>query len=167
MRQCTPYSDLVVSGTPPIVYPRQASEDRAPYEPYLDKITERELVPDIVHRLKIDEKVEYNGFTIASRHDDLLALIAKMCRVSNFPAILEQFATMQTGTINIAAGTSSGVVTFIFQNNHPEVLYAVSKQTGMDYKDAVSMNVANGIITVSLNTPVNFSSDEEIQVIVS
>ena len=166
MRQCTPYSDIPVLNTQTThEYPKQSGE-RNKYEPYLDKITENEMVPDIVHRLRLDEDLECEDGVIANRHDYLDQLISKICRTGNFSSVLEHYNNLLISTIKISAGETSGSTTLPLQNNYPTLIAAYSKQTGMDYKSIIEMSVENSIITLTLSTPVAFNTSDEIQVIV-
>ena len=166
MRQCTPYSDIpVLDSNTPHEYPKQNGE-RNKYEPYLDKITENEMVPDIVHRLTLDEELTCDSGIIADRHDYLDQLLSKICRTNHYPSELEQYNKLLTATIKIAAGETSGSTNLPLENNYFKLLAAYSKQTGMDYRSMIETSVENSTITLTLSVPVAFSNDDEIQVFV-
>ena len=134
-----------------------------------DKITERELVADILHRLKFSKEINDKDnvyFNSQSTFDDI---ISKLISSIPFPdKVRENYTKIELGTIHIKAGTSSG--SFAIQlppdEFHPKCVYAISQQTGMDYSDCIEQNTFNGITTFSLNVADNFINDDYIKIYV-
>lgn len=132
-----------------------------------DKITERELVPDILHRLKFSKEIHDKDniyFNKQSTFDDIISKL-----ISVLPdKVRENYNKIELGTIYIKAGTSSGSFSiqlppYEFQ---PKCVYAISQQTGMDYSDCIEQNTFNGITTFSLNVADNFINDDYIRIYV-
>ena len=165
MKPCTPYSDQkVIKQRAVDTYHRQAGVRNNVHDPYLDRITEREMVPDILHRVRFDENIDCDGQSLGGAGEYLTNVLAKICRVGNYPAVLKNYDGLQVGTLKMMAGEKRGSVEFVTPSKNPSLVAARSTSTGADYKDLMEVATYDGITSVRLVTDVAFAMDEEIQV---
>ena len=105
-----------------------------PFDDALDKVTEREMVYDIVERLSLGKDLRDAERIYYQNKTPLLDLIRKLITLEPVPVILNYF-DIKVGYINIRANGFSGNTTI---DGASSVVYAYSQQTGIDMTSFIS-----------------------------
>lgn len=130
-----------------------------PFNESKDKITEREMVYDILERLSFGENLKDENITYANASTKLTDYLNRINKMI-FPADISNIGSLKTLTMKIAQGTSTGVVTTTGLAGVGRVVRAISQQTGMDYTDLCSINTIEGISSITFNCAVPLLHDE-------
>ena len=138
-----------------------------PFNNSVDKITERELVPDILHRVKFSNTIHDKDTTYFKEGSSIEDIIIRI--IDSLPdKVRENYNKIHIGTIYMRAGTSSGACSIELPPDEfqPQCVYAVSQQTGIDYSGIIEKSTLNGITTFMLNVADNFLNDDYIRIYV-
>lgn len=133
-----------------------------PFQNDIDKVTERELVYDIVERLSLGEDLGEIDNTLWTR-GTLITTILKKLAYALPASITLNMLNVKTGVITINAGQSSGS-TVITNLNNNILLMAVSEQTGCDIKDCIQTNVSGNNVTYSITVNTPYTKNEYIKI---
>ncbi len=133
-----------------------------PFQNDIDKVTERELVYDIVERLSLGEDLGEIDNTLWTR-GTLITTILKKLAYALPASITLNMLNVKTGVITINAGQSSGS-TVITNLNNNVLLMAVSEQTGCDIKDCIQTNVSGNNVTYSITVNTPYTKNEYIKI---
>ena len=133
-----------------------------PFQNDIDKVTERELVYDIVERLSLGEDLGEIDNTLWTR-GTLITTILKKLAYALPASITLNMLNVKTGVITINAGQSSGS-TVITNLNNNVLLMAVSEQTGCDIKDCIQTNVSGNNVTYSITVNTPYTKNEHIKI---
>ena len=133
-----------------------------PFQNDIDKVTERELVYDIVERLSLGEDLGEIDNTLWTR-GTLITTILKKLAYALPASITLNMLNVKTGVITINAGQSSGS-TVITNLNNNVLLMAVSEQIGCDIKDCIQTNVSGNNVTYSITVNTPYTKNEYIKI---
>ena len=133
-----------------------------PFQNDIDKVTERELVYDIVERLSLGEDLGEIDNTLWTR-GTLITTILKKLAYALPASVTLNMLNVKTGVITINAGQSSGS-TVITNLNNNVLLMAVSEQTGCDIKDCIQTNVSGNNVTYSITVNTPYTKNEYIKI---
>ena len=128
----------------------------------IDKITERELVYDIVERLTLGKDLSEGHNKIWNKGTFITEMWKKLVYMLP-PTITLNFLKVKVGVIHIAAGAKTGTTT-ISDLDNGIVLLALSQQNGNDIKECLATSVNSGALTCTLTTDLPFTKDEYIKV---
>lgn len=136
-----------------------------PYYPFnddIDKITERELVYDIVERLKLGRDFEMLPGAIYRAGTFLLDLFKGLAVL--FPtSFLLHIMDVKTAYIHIDAGGTSG--TCALPNNQAvTILRAYSEQTQMDVKECVLVSGSANNYTATFSCDIALLKEDYIKI---
>ncbi len=133
-----------------------------PFSNEIDKVTERELVYDIVERMVLGENLS-EGSNILWEKGTFITDIWKKLAYMLPPSITLNLLNVKVGVISIPKDESTGTVTITNLKNR-EVILALSEQTGCDVKECIStvVNGNNIICTMNVDTP--YTKNEYIKV---
>lgn len=134
-----------------------------PFDQLVDKVTERELVYDIIERLKLGKQMVNSSGTIYHEPNDMLVDVIKKLVSLAPPDVNDNYYDIKIADIHIAAGDKSGACSF---NNLTanEIVLAYSQQTQMDIKDAIKTTSTAGTMNCVFNSKVPYIHDEVIKV---
>lgn len=128
----------------------------------LDKITERELVYDIVERLKLGKDL-YEGNALIYKAGTFLTECLKRC-VLNLPAsLVARFADIKIDVMQINPGASTGYCTFT-DLKEGKVLLAYSEQTQMDIKETLTIHNAGSTMTCIMDADSAYIHGDHIKI---
>lgn len=134
-----------------------------PFNESIDKITERELVFDIVERLKLGRDITNGSVVQLNAGTYLTDVISKLISMMS-PEVTLDYNNMKCAYIKISAGHKSGSI-MINGLNEQKVVLACSKQTGADITECINVepNGEDGIIcTMTSDAP--YYNDEYIKI---
>lgn len=133
------------------------------FRPEIDRVTEREMVYDIVERLKLgrDLPYKYNSNVYLGHAGDYLLDMFQRFSFMIPTSILDEIENIKTGVITIAAGTKGGSIAIPGASN---IIRAYSEATGMDVQYSLTTAVTNGNLTASISTDVAYSKDDKIKI---
>ena len=128
----------------------------------IDKVTERELVYDIVERMTLGDDLTEGTNTLWTKGTFITDIWKKIVYMLP-PTVTLNILNIKTGVIDIAAGAKTGNV--IIQNlTNREVLLAISEQNGCDVKEALDTFITGNDITVTLTVDTPYTRPEHIRV---
>lgn len=133
-----------------------------PFNSDIDKITERELVYDIVERSTLGKDLKENNVLFWKKGTFLTDIFKRLVSFLPLPVTLHLY-DVQIQYIHIGAGQKAGVCTFSNLSSG-EILLAYSQQTQMDVKDTIVISGDKTRLTCTLNTTVPYHKDEYIKV---
>ena len=133
-----------------------------PFNDEKDKVSEREMVYDIVERMTLGKDLT-EGSNVLWRAKTFITDIWKKLAYMLPPIVSLNILKVKVGIIEINAGSTSGSVT-ITDLEHKQVLLAVSQQNGCDLKDCLTISTSDNNIVCSLSVDAPFLSKEYIKV---
>ena len=137
------------------------------YNKNKDRITEKELVPDILERLTLSADITDSEGNVLVHSGTSFADVIKLLNKSETFESLPILSDAAIVTMKIEAGKNHGEVVIDHQTSfNPKIYYAVSKQTGIDYTDCLSLLVKTSMMIITLDIPIPFLHDEEIKIYV-
>ena len=130
----------------------------------VDKITERELVFDILDRLSLGRNImSDNGNDIyINKGTKLTDILRNIINLNIDDSYKEYYKDLKIVTMHITAGTSSSIVS-VGGLKYRKILKAISKQTGIDYSECLTTNGDNSFWNIEFNNDTNFTNDDEIK----
>ena len=133
-----------------------------PFSNEIDKVTERELVYDIVERMVLGENLS-EGSNILWEKGTFITDIWKKLAYMLPPSITLNLLNVKVGVISIPKDESTGTVTITNLKNR-EVILALSEQTGCDVKECISTVVSGNNIICTMNVDTPYTKNEYIKV---
>jgi len=130
----------------------------------LDKITERELVFDILDRLSLGRNVmsdDGNDIYI-DKGSKLTDILRNIINLNINDSDKEYYKYLKIVTMKIPAGASLAIVS-IGGLKYRKILKAISKQTGMDYIDCLETYGDNNLWNIEFKSDSSFTHDDEIK----
>ena len=135
-----------------------------PFNESIDKITERELVHDILERLVLSKDLKDGIYTNHKLGDSLTDIINKLISTTQSPEVILNYLKIKCGNLRITAGNKSGSVT-ITGLQDCRVILAQSTQMGIDVKDCLSIASGGaGSIICTMVTDAPYTNDEYIKI---
>ena len=134
-----------------------------PFEREKDRVTEREMVYDIVERLKIGRDLKYKdnpNIYLGYAGDYLLDLFQRFAQAIP-DTVLANLDTLKTTALKISAGTKGNTTTILNANS---ILMAFSESTGMDVGDVLTVTKSGSNLVVALTAEVNYNKDDTIKI---
>jgi len=132
-----------------------------PFNYKLDKVTERELVYDIVERLSLGKDLK-DGSTLFYKAGTMVTDVIKKIIFMLPPSIVIHYSDLKVGVIHIAPGQKSGSCTINGLSNG-EIALAYSQQTQMDIKECITKSGGTNL-TCTYTTKVPFEREEYVKV---
>lgn len=135
-----------------------------PFNESKDKITERELVYDIIERLKLGKTLTDDAVRVLHRPGEMLTGV--LSRLANMVpvSVLLNYYKIKTGFITIAANAKGGS-TIIEGLTDRKVVLAVSQQSGINVTKCLSViNYGNNGITVTMSSSVPYTNSDYIKI---
>ena len=130
----------------------------------IDKITERELVFDILDRLSLGRNImsEDGNNIYIDKGSKLTDILRNIIDLNINDSDKEYYKYLKIVTMKIPTGASSAIVS-IGGLKYRKILKAISKQTGMDYIDCLKTYGDNNIWNIEFNSDNSFTHDDEIK----
>lgn len=128
----------------------------------IDKITERELVYDIVERMSLGKNLS-EGTNILWKAGTLITDMWKKLAYMLPPSITLNFLKVKVGVISIPAGSTSGAVT-ITNIENGSILLAQSQQNGSDVKECITVVRNGNNIVCTMSTDIAYTHNEYIKI---
>ena len=134
-----------------------------PFDKLVDKVTERELVYDIIERLKLGKQMVSPSGVLYYDADTMLTDVIKKLVSMAPPDVNDDYYNIKVADIHIKAGERSGSCLFtgLLRN---EVVLAYSQQTQMDIKEAIQATPNVDGFRCIFTSKVPFINDETIKV---
>ena len=119
-----------------------------PFNESIDKVTEQELVYDIIERMKLGRDMAYEGISYYPARFNLNEIIGELCKWA-IPYYIENpniinteiqqlnFHKLTRGTIYIKAGETSGAIS-IPALQERKIAYAISRHTGFNITPCIN-----------------------------
>ena len=134
-----------------------------PFDETKDKITEQELVGDILDRLKLVYPVADSSRTYFESGTGIPEMIIKQISTLPHKEVINNYKSLKCADLVIDAGSRGGTVAI----NSPEpltLLYAFSTQTGWDVKDFVHVFTRDGTTIFTINSTIPFNNSDTIKI---
>ena len=128
----------------------------------IDKVTERELVYDIVERMTLGDDLTEGTNTLWAKGTFITDIWKKIAYMLP-PTVTLNILKIKTGVIDIAAGAKTGSV-IISDLTNREVLLAISEQNGCDIKETLDTFITGNDLTVTLTVDTPYTRPEHIKV---
>ena len=133
-----------------------------PFSNEIDKITERELVYDIVERMVLGENLS-EGSNVLWEKGTFITEIWKKLAYMLPPSITLNLLNIKVGVLSIPKNSTTGSVTITNLKNR-EVVLAISEQNGCDVKECLTTVVTGNNIVCTLNADTPYTKNEYIKV---
>ena len=133
------------------------------FNPEVDKITEKEMVYDIVERLSLGKNLTSNSGEVYVNANTKLEDMLRLLIENTSPVSLKNYNNIHIQEMHISAGSDFSSVT-IANLNEFKIIKAISNQTGMDYSNLLSSYRQGTSLIVDFHTKIPFSHDEIIKI---
>ena len=135
-----------------------------PFDPLKDKITEKELVPDILERLSFGKELSNGANEYASKGTKLVDVLIGVLQASLPQNVISHFKNVHVDTLHIQANHRFATK-IIHDLKECKLLYAVSQQTGIDMTSYImTLNTSPGSLTCTFSSDVPYLSDDTITI---
>lgn len=134
-----------------------------PFDKLIDKVTERELVFDIVERLKLGKQMINDSGTLYYDANTMVTDVIKKLVSMAPPDVNDDYSNIQVEDIHIRAGEKSGTCLFTGLSKN-QIVLAYSQQTQMDIKQAIQTSSGTDGFRCIFTSKVPFINDETIKV---
>ena len=134
-----------------------------PFDETTDKITEQEMVGDILDRLKLTYPVADSSRTYFDSGTGIPEMIIKQISLLSHKELINNYKNLRCADLVIDAGTRGGTVAI----EGPEpltLLYALSTQSGWDVKDFVHVFNRDGTTIFTVNSTIPFNNPDTIKI---
>lgn len=131
----------------------------------VDKITERELVFDILDRLSLGRNVmsEDGTSVYINKGSKLTDVLRNIIDLNIDDSDKEYYKDLKVVTLKIPMGERSVLIS-VEGLKYRKILKAISKQTGIDYIDCLSTYMSNNnIFTIVFTSDTVFTHDDELK----
>ena len=135
------------------------------FDEQVDKITERELVYDIIERMSLGHDLK-EGTTLFFKAKTMLTEVLKRLIANLPPSLVIYFSDIKVGIIHIKAGQKAGACTINGRVSSGTVVLAYSEQTQMDVSDCIVTSGGIDDFRCTYQTKVPFIKDEYVKVYV-
>ena len=134
-----------------------------PFNESIDKLTERELVYDIVERLALGKDLKTGSIVNHNAGEQLTEVLNKLISTQP-PEVILNYLKVKCGYIKISAGGKTGSIAISGLQDR-KVILAISEQMGIDVKDCLSVtNISADTIICSMTTDAPYKNDEYIKI---
>ena len=135
-----------------------------PFNSKIDKITERELVFDIIERETLGKDLTNDdGDVTFWKAGTFITAIWRKLVMMLPPTITLNFLKVKVGVIDIPIGSKGGTVNISGLENN-QILLAQSQQTGIDIKECINTTVSGNNMICTLTTDVAYSNEDHIKI---
>lgn len=135
-----------------------------PFNESVDKITERELVHDIVERLVLGKDLNNGIYENHKAGEHLTTILNKLISTALPPEAILNYLKVKCAYIKIPSGNRSGSVVITGLQDR-KIILATSTQTGLDISACLSVvNNSNDSIICTMTTDVPYNNDEYIKI---
>ena len=134
-----------------------------PFDETTDKITEQEMVGDILDRLKLTYPVADSSRTYFDSGTGIPEMVIKQISMLPHKELINNYKNLRCADLVIDAGSRGGTVAI----EGPEpltLLYALSTQSGWDVKDFVHVFNRDGTTIFTVNSTIPFNNPDTIKI---